>query len=71
MTKFVLLGLFLLVGCQQNSKPSLPDESNIVYFKDSRTGVCFAALNSATYTNFHVTSITAVPCDALARIQEK
>jgi hypothetical protein len=52
-------------GCgTMNSAPSKSDlkEENIVYFKDSRTGICYAALNSASTDGFSSTTITYVPC---------
>lgn len=64
-----LSGLFLLIAmlisCQDNS--SIPVQSNklasnIVYFEDKRTNLCFAALNSYTYGGYAVTSITNIPC---------
>ncbi len=44
-------------------------ENKIVYFKDARTGLCFATLNSKTYGGSQVTSITCVPCEALSNVQ--
>jgi hypothetical protein len=38
-------------------------KEGLYYFKDEKTGLCFAALTSTTYSNFRVTSITAVDCD--------
>lgn len=37
---------------------------NITYFKDQRTGLCFAIV-SITAHSYSVTSITCVPCDSL------
>jgi hypothetical protein len=59
----VVLATFL-IGCSVNSAPSKSDlkETNIVYFKDSRTGVCYAAMNSTGSDGFTSTTITYVPC---------
>jgi hypothetical protein len=59
----VLLAVFL-VGCTINSAPKPADlkEQNIVYFKDSRTGICYAALNSLGGDYSNTTTITYVPC---------
>ncbi len=42
-------------------------EDRIKYFKDSRTDICFAYINSHIYggdsTTYNVVSITQVPCD--------
>lgn len=59
----VLLAAFL-IGCTMNSAPSKSDlkETNIVYFKDSRTGICYAALNSTASDGFSSTTLTYVPC---------
>lgn len=60
------------INLQKNSKPdtkSLKDD--IVYFKDVRTGLCFAAINSniGGGTTQAITSITYVPCDSLKRVK--
>ena len=60
------IGMVLVInGCATlNSAPSKADlkEDNIVYFKDSRTGVCYAALNSTGSGGYSSTTITYVPC---------
>jgi hypothetical protein len=58
-----LIGITFLIGCTINSAPSKSDlkEENIVYFKDSRTGICYAALNSYN-GNTTTTTFTYVPC---------
>jgi hypothetical protein len=58
----VLLGSsFILSGCQMNSAPDPVKSSNIVYFQDERTEVCFAATNSY-HDGMYQTTITYVPC---------
>ena len=41
--------------------------NKIEYFKDSRTGLCFAMYSNMVYGGF-ATSITCVPCDSLIKI---
>lgn len=67
MKKILLLGVaaFALVGCKvENSEPA---ESRPLpaYYRDARTGLCFAAVSSQSYSAFHVISITNVPCEAI------
>lgn len=63
---FIIFITLLFVSCQENN-PSNTDEikKNIIYFKDHKTGICFAAINSQTSNSYQVTSITCVPCDSL------
>lgn len=62
----MILGLF---SCQLNDKAQTKSiEDNLTYFKDEKTGLCFAAINSQTYGFNTVTSITCVPCDSLKKI---
>jgi hypothetical protein len=56
-----LLAFLALTGCQMNSAPSPVTPGDISYFKDSRTGLCFAATNSQ-HEGFKITSIANVPC---------
>ena len=60
-----VLALIFLAGCTSNSAPDRSDlkSTNIVYFKDDRTNVCYAAMNSLDgHSGWHTTSITYVPC---------
>jgi len=63
----VLVLTLVVCGCgQDSSKPDVESiQDNIVYFRDGRTGLCFASVNSDTYYGWEVTSITCVPCDSL------
>lgn len=54
----------LLTGCEVTSRPHTPDTDDLRYFRDERTGLCFAALSSATHSGYRVVSITHVPCGA-------
>jgi hypothetical protein len=60
---FVLLILLVLCGCQMNNPPTRPGPTDIVYFQDSRTRLCFAAINSTSYAGYEIMSISAVPCE--------
>lgn len=69
----ILLLAVVLQSCQFNSTPE-PDsiKENIVYFKDERSGLCFAAINSTnTQSLSNSSSITCVPCDSLKRVDVK
>ncbi len=64
MKMFLTIVMFLcIIGCQVNN---VPDNGKIIesisYFKDTRTNLCFASVNSATYGGNQVVSITNVPC---------
>lgn len=60
----VACAVLLAAGCQMNSRSdSNKIGKDITYFKDKRTGICFAAINSYTKDMWSITSITAVPCD--------
>jgi hypothetical protein len=51
----------VIAGCQINSAPDAVSSTNLTYFRDARTDVCFAATNSQT-NGYYSTSITYVPC---------
>jgi hypothetical protein len=72
MKKLFVLLVFItitFVSCQMNGTSDNQDVKNsISYFKDERTGLCFASINSSTYTGYKVTSITCVPCDSLKKV---
>lgn len=70
MKKLILFfAVIMLASCQMND---ITDNSkiieNITYFKDERTGLCFASVNSHSYGANVITSITCVPCDSLKKI---
>lgn len=70
MKKLILVcALLMLVSCQMNESTDNAQVQNyLTYFKDPRTGLCFASINSSTYGGNRVTSITCVPCDSLKKI---
>lgn len=70
MKKLILFfAVIMLASCQINDTT---DNSkiieNITYFKDERTKLCFASVNSYSYGSRVITSITCVPCDSLKKI---
>lgn len=62
----VLITLVLLCGCDSTHGPTIDKAAELAnqltYFKDTRTGLCYAAVQSMTNGGFMVTSITNVPC---------
>lgn len=69
----VLIATLVLPACQVNSIPETDEiKENIAYFKDHRTGLCFAAINSTnTQSLSNSSSITCVPCDSLKNVEVK
>ena len=70
---WIVCGILMMVSCQFNSKPDTNEiKDNLVYFKDPRTGLCFAAVNSTnTKSLSNSSSITCVPCDSLKNVEVK
>ena len=65
----ILLAIMPFVGCNAiTNKPGSVKPGNIYYFKDSNSGICFAAINSMTSGFLSVTSISCVPCDSVKQI---
>lgn len=73
MKKVILFSIMVvaLLGCQMSSTPNVDKVcDNLIYFKDSRTGLCFAAINSVSSSSGNeYTSITCVPCEALKNVK--
>jgi hypothetical protein len=68
-----LVACAFLIGCIDDSEgyhtaPPALNQSNIRYVKDSRTGLCFAAYNSATDEGYVVTSLSNVPCESVGSL---
>ena len=62
LTLYAVVGL---VGCTYNSapNPSSLKSGNLTYFKDARTGICYAGMNSLdVHSGWKTTTITYVPC---------
>ena len=69
--KYILI-VILLISCQTNySVETEKVQENLTYFKDEKTNLCFASINSSSYGGYSVTSITCVPCDSLKRVKLK
>ncbi len=61
-TLLALVGVLVLAGCGNHP-------SSITYFKDHRTGLCFAAMSDAIASNY---TMTCVPCTPeVERLVEK
>lgn len=79
MKRFVLaLCLFcaiISVACDGGEAPAnetaVAVASNIVYSKDSRSGLCFGSVTSRSYYGYNVVSITAVPCEKVEHLLVK
>lgn len=74
--KYAFLGVVLLLGaCTQVIPPSQETAQSAVeqmtFVQNSRTGLCFGVVSSATYWNYYVVSITQVDCtpEVLAEIR--
>lgn len=67
--KYLLL-LLLLGGCSQKPIQSERLKQQIVYFRDERTGLCFAAVMSADpFDQNTIRSIITVPCTKVENIK--
>lgn len=61
---FVLIVLLIgMVSCQYTSKTEKFDVNDITYFRDSRTGICFASVASNGGHMNNIVSITSVDCE--------
>lgn len=69
---FIISLALIFFGCQSTEQTDTSEISdNLSYFKDSRTGLCFAAINSNTKDGWEVISITCVPCDSVPELRSK
>lgn len=62
------------ISCQSTGKPDVISlKQDIVYFKDYKTQLCFAAIYSDVQSTWKVISITQVPCtpEVLAEIEKQ
>lgn len=65
--------LSLSVACKKVTKIDKDTQAKITYFKDEKTGLCFASLNVESNTQGGTvtsTSITYVPCDSVKNYLE-
>lgn len=69
----VLIGLIaILSACQMSTQTNVKSVGrNLTYFKDARTGLCFASVNSNSTQGGSYTSIACVPCDSLKNVEVK
>lgn len=66
----LLLLLFFVASCQMTEKTDIKQiKENLTYFKDERTGLCYAVVNSISTQGGSYTSITCVPCDSLKHVK--
>jgi hypothetical protein len=62
---FVAALAIIVASCEQISRPQTQSEdlvSRLLYLKDEKTGLCFAAISSVTHGFYSVVSLTHVPC---------
>lgn len=61
-----LITIALLCSCQSNTKVDVSEISDeLTYFRDEKTNLCFATINSQSSAGYFTTSITCVPCDSV------
>jgi hypothetical protein len=58
----IMGSLIVLTDCQRNTAPEPVSSNDMTYFRDGRTGLCFASVNSVGYGGVPITSIANVPC---------
>jgi len=73
MKKLIYIFLFGVFACDDPTENNLIVEPlykpyNITYFRDERTGLCFA--QSSPYPQSNNYSFTCVPCDSLKKALE-
>jgi hypothetical protein len=76
MKKLIILffALALPGGCSVNTSGNIDiDADDLQYFKDDRTGLCFAAVASRKSMSTDATGLglTCVPCDSLKNVKVK
>ena len=68
----ILLGLVIaLTSCSVNTSSNVDfDGTDIVYFKDKRTGLCFGAVASRKTGSVSTTGlgVTCVPCESVEHL---
>lgn len=66
----ILLGLVLLMSCQMNkSLDGKTVETDLVYFQDHRTGLCFAAIvKQHWFSKPEIVSMVPVPYESIKGI---
>lgn len=67
----IIVILLTLIACDSSVKDSKEAEGRITYFKDGRTGLCFAQVTSHTHSGYIVTSIATVDCEKVEKYLDK
>lgn len=70
----LLIGVILAACTEASSKRHLDNqqaESEVTYFEDPKTNLCFAQASSQSYLGYNITSITCVPCEAIRELLKK
>ena len=70
----LLLSTILLFSCGVSTSDNMNIKGeNLVYFKDTRTNLCFAAVASRKAASFDTTGLglTQVPCDSVKHLIRK
>lgn len=56
----IVISVFIFVSCSADSESS----NLITYWKDERTGICYASMSYPGFQNY---SFTYVPCDSIPK----
>lgn len=64
----VFLVLLIALGSCIKTPSEIENLTKIEYFRDTRTGLCYATITSWTELGYIVRSITCVPCDSLKNV---
>jgi hypothetical protein len=54
---------------KQDKQETLKLLNDLNYFKDKKTGLCFAYISTRTYADKYVVSITNIPCETLKELK--
>lgn len=72
-TLIILATIMLLTNCSVNNSDNIDIDANAIkYFKDYRTGICYAVTASRKSFDAHSTGLglTCVPCDSVKHLIE-
>jgi hypothetical protein len=70
---FILVVVIALTSCSVNTSDNVDfDGTDVVYFKDKRTGLCFGAVASRNTGSVSTTGLglTCVPCEKVEKLIE-
>lgn len=68
LSVFIFFLTVIAVSCDSTVKNSKEASDRITYFKDERTGICFAQVTSRTKDSYTVTSIATVDCEKVKHL---